>query len=56
VFSYLKPTVTLKRLGRTLAASLLLEVAVIFAQAFRGTTSQFILKTAVENEAGEGSS
>ena len=41
VFSYLKPTVTLKRLGRTLAASLLLEVAVIFAQAFRGTTSQF---------------
>lgn len=41
IFTYLTPSNYLKRLGDTLSFVLILEVAIIYIQAWRGTTSHF---------------
>ena len=41
MFTYLTPTTWLRRLGNILSFSLVLEVGIIFVQAYRGTTSHF---------------
>jgi hypothetical protein len=45
MFGYLDASRNLRRLGRILSAALIVEVAVIYLQAYRGTTSHFNIST-----------
>jgi hypothetical protein len=45
MFGYLNPSRNLRRLGRILGATLTVEVALIYLQAYRGTTSHFNIST-----------
>lgn len=45
IFGYLEPSRRINRVGSILAAALVLEVAIVYLQAYRGTTSHFNLTT-----------
>ena len=45
IFGYLTPSIRLKRLGDILSAVQILEVVIIFVQAWRGTTSHYNMST-----------
>jgi hypothetical protein len=45
LIGYLNPSRSLKRIGEILSVALILEVALIYLQAYRGTTSHFNLST-----------